>query len=312
MATSTYKGYELQVTGTNSGTWGATLNDNVIAYVDENLGGITSKSLTSSNVTLSAAESRSALLRLTGTISAHIQITTAAAGFFFVENLTSGSFSVTITNGVAGAVVAQGERIVLFADATNGVRAVANKGLLATNNLSDVTTPSTAFANIKQAATESATGVVELATTAEAVTGTDTARAVTPAGLEAHLDAKAASQAQMETATATDVYVAPGTQKNHPLSPKAWALVTFSGTTPSLAAGSGFSAVSRNSTGNYTLTFSTAMSSTSYGFFYTPHNGRLTPSSTTRATGSVTFVVQNTEGSAVDSIEFSAFVFGDQ
>lgn len=41
----------------------------------------------------------------------------------------------------------------------------------------------TRFNNIKQAATESATGVVELATVAEAGTGTDTARAVTPAGL---------------------------------------------------------------------------------------------------------------------------------
>lgn len=40
----------------------------------------------------------------------------------------------------------------------------------------------TAFAALKQAATETATGVVELATTAEAETGTDTARAVTPAG----------------------------------------------------------------------------------------------------------------------------------
>lgn len=43
----------------------------------------------------------------------------------------------------------------------------------------------TAFDDIKQAATDTATGVVELATTAEAQTGTDTARAVTPAGLRA-------------------------------------------------------------------------------------------------------------------------------
>ena len=39
-------------------------------------------------------------------------------------------------------------------------------------------------------ATETNKGVVELATTAEAVAGTDTARAVTPAGLEAHHDSK--------------------------------------------------------------------------------------------------------------------------
>jgi len=40
----------------------------------------------------------------------------------------------------------------------------------------------------KTAASETATGVVELATSAEAVTGSDTARAVTPAGLKAHVD----------------------------------------------------------------------------------------------------------------------------
>lgn len=43
----------------------------------------------------------------------------------------------------------------------------------------------TAFADIKQAATDTATGVAELATNAEAQTGTDTARAVTPANLGA-------------------------------------------------------------------------------------------------------------------------------
>jgi hypothetical protein len=47
------------------------------------------------------------------------------------------------------------------------------------------TTAAAAFNALKQAATDSASGAVELATTAEAQTGTDTARAVTPAGLGA-------------------------------------------------------------------------------------------------------------------------------
>lgn len=50
-------------------------------------------------------------------------------------------------------------------------------------NLSDVANAATAFTNIKQAASTTATGVVELATTAEAEAKTDTARAVTPASL---------------------------------------------------------------------------------------------------------------------------------
>lgn len=51
------------------------------------------------------------------------------------------------------------------------------------------TTASLAFTALKQAATESATGVVELATTTEAAAGADTTRAVTPAGVKAHVDA---------------------------------------------------------------------------------------------------------------------------
>lgn len=61
------------------------------------------------------------------------------------------------------------------------------------SNLGDVASASAAFAAIKQAATDSATGVVELATTAETVTGTDTARAVTAAGVAAAIAAYAAT-----------------------------------------------------------------------------------------------------------------------
>lgn len=45
------------------------------------------------------------------------------------------------------------------------------------------------FNNLKQNATDVYTGVVELATTTEAATGTDTTRAVTAAGVEAHMNA---------------------------------------------------------------------------------------------------------------------------
>jgi hypothetical protein len=61
----------------------------------------------------------------------------------------------------------------------------ASDALINSNNLSDVGSAATAFANIKQAATTSATGVVELATEAEVEARTDANRAVTPAGLAA-------------------------------------------------------------------------------------------------------------------------------
>jgi len=57
--------------------------------------------------------------------------------------------------------------------------ATLSASVLKANNLSDVTA-ATAFSNIKQDATATATGVIELATQTEVNTGTDATRAVTP------------------------------------------------------------------------------------------------------------------------------------
>lgn len=57
--------------------------------------------------------------------------------------------------------------------------------MLYSNNLASMASAATSFANIKQAASDTATGVVELATDAETQTGTDTARAITAANLTA-------------------------------------------------------------------------------------------------------------------------------
>lgn len=122
MPTTVYKGLELQTTGSNTDTWGEVLNDDVLQILDNNLGAVTAKALSSSNVTLSASESQSAILRLTGTLSANVQVTTSCQGFFFVENLTTGSYTVTITNGVSGVVIPQGARATCIASSGNGVR----------------------------------------------------------------------------------------------------------------------------------------------------------------------------------------------
>ncbi len=70
-----------------------------------------------------------------------------------------------------------------------GASGAGSGDMVAAQNLNDVADKPTAFATIKQAATESATGVVELATTVEATAGVDTTRVVTPAGLAAALAA---------------------------------------------------------------------------------------------------------------------------
>lgn len=121
MPTTQNKGYEVQVTSSNVGTWGAVLNDEMISIVDNNLGGIVTKSVAGSNITLTSDESQNVIVRLTGAQSADIQLTNPCVGFYFVENLTTNSFNITVTNGVAGVVVPKG-RSTVIADQTNGCR----------------------------------------------------------------------------------------------------------------------------------------------------------------------------------------------
>lgn len=131
MATTTYKGYELQVTGSNSGTWGDTLNTDVFQRIDSNLGEIVTKSLASADVTLSAAESRAAIIRLTGTLTTNRTLTTSCQGFHFIENATTGAYTVTVTNGVSGTTVPQGRRVPVVIDSTNGARIAATEEFVA-------------------------------------------------------------------------------------------------------------------------------------------------------------------------------------
>lgn len=90
-----------------------------------------------------------------------------------------------------------------------GASGAGTGDMVAAQNLNDVASKPTAFANIKQAATESASGVVELATDAEAIAGVDTTRVVTPANLAAVLGA--ASNVQHFTASDTWTKPAVGT-----------------------------------------------------------------------------------------------------
>lgn len=97
----------------------------------------------------------------------------------------------TVTTGAAGTdviITNVGDEVNAVFDITiprgdTGASGAGTGDMVASQNLNDVASKPVAFANIKQAATESDTGVVELATTTEANTGTDTTRAVTPAGV---------------------------------------------------------------------------------------------------------------------------------
>lgn len=131
MATfTTNKAYITQAFGENSGTWGTVLNDQMITYVDTNLGGLKNQSLSSSNVTLSAADSRNVIYRFTGVLTSNVIVSldsTVSNGFCIVENLTTGNFTVSVKNTAVAtaATIAQGTRALLISDNTNGVRIAA-------------------------------------------------------------------------------------------------------------------------------------------------------------------------------------------
>lgn len=121
-----YKGAYLPTPGGDVGTWGASLNTDTFAVFDSNLGGIVSVSMAAGDVSLSAAQSRNAILRLTGVLTANQEVTTACQGFTLVENVTTGAFDVTFANGVGTPVtLPRGQRCVVITDATNGPRIVA-------------------------------------------------------------------------------------------------------------------------------------------------------------------------------------------
>jgi len=127
MPATVYKGYSVPTPGTESGTWGADLNANTFAVIDSNLGGIVTKTLSNAPVTLSAAESQNLILRLTGTLTSAVQVTTACQGLTIIENATTGAFNVTLANGFGTPVFCkQGYQTLVVFDTTNGPRVVSD------------------------------------------------------------------------------------------------------------------------------------------------------------------------------------------
>lgn len=106
--------------------------------------------------------------------------------------------------------------------------------MLAANNLSDVVDAAAAFANIKQAASATATGVVELATDAEAAGGTDATRYITSAQLhEVRVEVASAATCNIGVAASNFVLIS-GTTTITSFGTGApnglWRDMTFSGT----------------------------------------------------------------------------------
>lgn len=125
-----------------------------------------------------------------------------------------------------------------------------------------------------------------------------------------------ASKSDMETATSTTTAVTPGRVQNHPGVPKAWARITsVNNSNPTINASYGITSIVRDSEGVYTVTFSTAFSSTAYCCIPSIQSAvsgslvALTPASTTTAT--LTTTLSNVVADS-DGVVFNFVVLGDQ
>lgn len=141
MAYTANKKYSVQAAGANAGVWGAggaagdDLNTGVMGLIDTQLAGLVTNSVSSSNVSLSYANIQCCMFRFTGTLLANIVVSPAVGdaatyfnGFYYWENLTTGSFTITLTTGAGSVVLPQSRRGALFVDATNGPRIVSAVG----------------------------------------------------------------------------------------------------------------------------------------------------------------------------------------
>lgn len=137
MPTTANKGYSVQGSGSNPGTWGAgashSLNEGMIEIIDKNLGGTTALSLSSTNVSLTASECQNGMLRMTGVLLSNITISpdtgggALMTGLYAFENLTSGNFAVQLQTGSGSVVLPQSRRGLLWLS-SSGVRIIGIAG----------------------------------------------------------------------------------------------------------------------------------------------------------------------------------------
>lgn len=137
------RGFSVQTVGSNAGTWGAdgttpqanssnALNEGMIQLVDQALGGTTTLSLASSNVLLTQLQAQNGMLRLTGTLLANVVVSpdtgVLMTGMYAWENVTSGNFTVTLSNAGGSVVLPQSRRGFVWINASNGPRIIAIAG----------------------------------------------------------------------------------------------------------------------------------------------------------------------------------------
>ena len=111
--------YNNQTTGSNTNTWGITLNQNFTA-IDNNLGGTLTLGVGGAgNVTLTSSQAQNLIYDLTGVLTGNIIVYfPAQGGFYYINNETTGAFTLTVegVGASSGVVIPQGQMLPVVVD----------------------------------------------------------------------------------------------------------------------------------------------------------------------------------------------------
>jgi hypothetical protein len=126
--------FELIGTGDQSGTWGATTNDNIGLAIEQAIGGKADVTMSSTSETLSLTDTtalqnaRALYLNLTGTPGGAATLNVPAVQkAYIVYNNTTGGFAVTVkVSGQTGVSVPNGKTMVLYDNGTDVVDAITH------------------------------------------------------------------------------------------------------------------------------------------------------------------------------------------
>lgn len=251
--------------------------------------------------------------------AATVNLTTATGNAVHITGTTTIT-TVTLGTGMWRLVIFDGALTLTHNTTTNNLPGAANITTVANDRALYWADGTTVYCMAYVPATVTGTGSTVLhntptfvapvlgAATGTSVTLTGASSAATVAG------AQVSSQANMETATATDLLVPPGRQHFHPGMPKGWARITNPTTVVASYPAAGVSVVN-NSTGVYTVTHGLTFSgATAYVGLVSVHDtgASVAASALIDTYGTTTMIVRTyNQAGTVTDMPFAYVLFGD-